>query len=349
MSRVVTFGEIMARMAAPAFKRFQQAMPGALDVTFAGAEASIAGSLAHLGASASFVTALPSHSIGDACLASLRATGIDTRHIVRTDRGRLGIYFLETGANQRSGNIIYDREGSSISVTPPEAYRWSEIFETADWFVVSGITPALSRNAAEVTALAIKEASSRGVKIAIDMNYRSKLWQWDPPLSARELATRTMRALIPSADLFIGGREDAEAILNLETSLPLEDLVREITRKFPNLQRVAMTLRSGNSASTNHFGGLLYEKDSDMVAYAPKKEVLYPITNIVDRIGTGDAFSAALIFALITPELASAQSAIALATAAGCLAHSIEGDLNLNTRGEIESLMGGDSGGRVRR
>jgi 2-dehydro-3-deoxygluconokinase len=177
MSRVVTFGEIMARLAAPGFKRFQQAMPGTLDVTFAGAEASIAASIAFLGGDAAFVTALPEHAIADACVANLRSLGVNTRHILRTPQGRLGLYFLETGANQRPGNVIYDREGSAIAITPATDYDWNAIFAGAEWFIVSGITPAISRNAADVTLIALREASQRGVKVAIDMNYRSKLWQ----------------------------------------------------------------------------------------------------------------------------------------------------------------------------
>ena len=154
MSRFVTFGEIMGRLAPPGFKRFRQAMPGTLDITFGGAEASIAGSIAFLGGDAAFVTVLPDHAIGDACVANLRSIGLNTRHILRTDKGRLGIYFLETGANQRSGNVIYDREGSSIAITPATAYDWNSIFDGAEWFVTSGITPAISSNAADVTATA---------------------------------------------------------------------------------------------------------------------------------------------------------------------------------------------------
>ncbi len=349
MSRVVTFGEIMGRLAAPGFKRFQQAMPGTMDVTFAGAEASIAASIAYLGGDAAFVTALPEHAIADACVANLRSLGVNTRHILRTPQGRLGLYFLETGANQRPGNVIYDREGSAIAITPAADYDWNAIFEGAEWFIVSGITPAISRNAAEVTMTALHEASQRGVKVAIDMNYRSKLWQWEPPLLPRELATRTMRDLLPFADLFIGGREDAEAMLGLQGSPSLDELARQIAQQFPRISRVAMTVREGISATHNNFGGLLFEKATDQVCHAPVNGRLYPITNIVDRLGAGDAFTAGLIYALTNPDLDAPQSAIAFATAAGCLAHSIEGDFNFSTREEIAALVGGDSAGRVKR
>lgn len=349
MSRVVTFGEIMGRLAAPGFQRFQQAMPGALDVTFAGAEASIAASIAYLGGDAAFVTALPQHAIADACVADLRSLNVGTRHILRTAQGRLGLYFLEAGANQRPGNVIYDREGSAVAITPATAYDWPAIFAGAEWFVISGITPAISRNAAEVTRTALREATQRGVKVACDMNYRSKLWQWEPPLPPRELATRTMRELLPFVDLFVGGREDAEAMLGLSGTDSLEALVREIARQFPRLQRVAMTLREGVSATHNNFGGLLYDKATDQVSFAPEPGRLYPITDIVDRLGAGDAFTAGLIYALMTPELATPQTAIRFATAAGCLAHSIEGDFNYSTRAEIEALMSGAVSGRVKR
>ena len=349
MSRVVTFGEIMARLAAPGFKRFQQAMPGTLDVTFAGAEASIATSIAYLGGDAAFVTALPEHAIADACVANLRSLSVNTRHILRTPQGRLGLYFLETGANQRPGNVIYDREGSAIAITRASEYDWNAIFDGAEWFIVSGITPAISRIAADVTMTALHEASQRGVKVAIDMNYRSKLWQWEPSLPPRELATRTMRDLLPFADLFIGGREDAEAMLGIQGSPSLDELARQISQLFPRISRVAMTVREGISATHNNFGGLLFDKATDQVCRAPENGQLYPITNIVDRLGAGDAFTAGLIFALTNPDLAAPKSAISFATAAGCLAHSIEGDFNFSTREEIAALVGGDSAGRVKR
>ena len=275
MSRIVTFGEVMARLATPGFKRFQQAMPGSLNVTFAGAEASIAASIAYLGGDAAFVTALPKHAIADACVADLRSMGVETKHIIRTDRGRLGLYFLETGANQRPGNVIYDRDGSSVAITPASDYDWSAIFKDAEWFVISGITPAISRNAAGVSMAAIREASARGVKVACDMNYRSKLWQWDPPLSARELATRTMRELMPSVDLFIGGREDAAEMLGIPDagSSPeaLVSVAMQISRQFPRIRRVAMTRREGISATQNNFAGTLVEAADDAAWFATMK------------------------------------------------------------------------------
>ncbi|MEI6712277.1 MAG: sugar kinase [Verrucomicrobiota bacterium] len=349
MSRLVAFGEIMGRFVTPGYQRFQQAMPGTLHTSFAGAEATIASSYAYLGGSAAFVTALPQHAIADACVASLRIFGVDTSHIVRTDSGRLGLYFLEQGANQRPTTVIYDRDGSSVSITPATAYDWNTILEGADWFITSGITPALSQNAAAVTKTALQEASKRGVKIAIDMNFRQKLWKWDPALSARELATKTMRDLLPFADLFIGGAEDAAAMVGAEPSTPPENLARQLTEAFPRLNLVAMTRREGVSASQNLLGGFLYERQTQIAYLAPANGQKYSIQNIVDRIGTGDAFTAALLYALTRPELARAQCAVEFATAAACLAHSIEGDQNFTTRSEVEALLQGDSSGRVQR
>jgi 2-dehydro-3-deoxygluconokinase len=356
MSRVLAFGEIMGRLAAPGFKRFQQTMPGTLEITFAGAEASVAAAITYLGGEAAFVTALPDHAIADACVANLRSMGVDTRHIVRTPHGRLGLYFLETGTNQRPGNVIYDREASAVSITPASAYPWTEIFGEAAWFHISGITPAISRNAAEVARTALREARQRGLRISCDMNFRSKLWRWEPGLNARELASRTMRELLPYADVFIGGKEDAAGLLGIYPRPgapdPLADVASQIAEQFPQLSQVAMSLRQGGSASHNQWSGMLYDVAQHQAFYAPIKDGRhepYVIQGIVDRLGAGDAFAAGLIFANTTPELAAPQTAISFATAASCLAHLIEGDFNYVTRTEIEQLMAGNGSGGVNR
>lgn len=343
MSRVVTFGEIMARIATPGFARFQQAMPGSVNVTFAGAEASIAASLAYLGIDAAFVTALPDHAIAYACLADLRSLGVETKHILRTAEGRLGIYFLEHGANQRGGNVIYDRDGSSVAITPASAYDWDAIFSGCEWFIISGITPAISRNASEVASVAVQEARKRGIQVVCDMNYRTKLWRWEPPLSARDLATRTMRALLKHVSVFVGGISDATAMLGIEHDGDLPALARQIVVQFPNLTHAAFTVRDGSTAAAQCFSGALYEAATATLHTAP----VYTITQIVDRLGAGDAFTAGLVFSFL--QNSPAPSAVAFATAAGCLAHSIEGDYNYSTRAEIEALMQGDGGGRVSR
>lgn len=350
MSRIVAFGEIMGRLAAPGCLRFSQAMPGALELTFAGAEVNAAVAIAQLGGDVSFVTALPDHAIASTCVAQLRGLGVSTSEILRTSRGRLGLYFLETGANQRPGQVIYDREHSALAVTPADAYDWDRILAGAEWLLISGITPAVSRNAAEVARVALRAATARGLRIAFDMNFRAKLWQWEPPLSARELASRTLRELLPEVDLLIGGREDFESMLDDEPGkMSGEDLARAIVARFPRIVQVGMTLREGLSAHHNNWGGMLFDARSGGVFYAPGTSERYAITQIVDRLGAGDAFTGALLYSLTTPELSSPEIALRFATAASCLAHSIQGDYNLVDRAEVEALLSGDDSGRVRR
>lgn len=351
-TKVVAFGEIMARLAPPGFLRFGQSMPGTLDLTFAGAEASVAVSIAYLGGSASFVTALPANALGEACVANLRGMGVDTRHILRTAQGRLGLYFVEAGINQRPGNVIYDRADSSVAITPPDQYPWDDIFADAGWFHFSGITPAISRNAAEVTRVAVAQASARGLPISCDMNYRSKLWNWEPGTPPRELATRTMRELLPSATVFLGGREDAAELLGIDPGSPWREAARAVARQYPRLTHVAMTIRETLSAGHHRWAGMLYDAAQDLPCFAPEREGVlepYSIPQIVDRLGGGDAFAAGLLFALTTPGLCAARSAIAFATAASALAHSIAGDFNYTTRSEVEALLAGASPGRVQR
>ncbi len=356
MSRIVAFGEIMCRLATPGQKRFGQAMPGQLDTTFAGAEASAAVSIAHLGGRASFVTALPDHALAEACLAQLRSFGVETEHILRVPQGRLGLFFYEAGSNQRPANVIYDRENSSVSITPAATYDWDAIFEGAEWLILSGITPAISKNAAEVTEIAMQQAQAHGVKIACDMNYRSKLWNWDPSLKPRELASQTMRKLLPYVTLFLGGEQDAAEILGItpdeNSEQPLLDIARQISKRYPQMTHIAMTLRECFSANHHSFGGVLYVREQDEIFHAPMRNGQYQpyqITDIVDRLGGGDAFTAGLLFAMGDPELNDPQNTINFATAAACLSHSFEGDYNLATRAEIETLMHGDLSGRVNR
>lgn len=360
--RIVTFGEIMARLAPPGFLRLSQALPGSLDVTFAGAEANVAASLAMLGADAEFVTALPRHALADACLAVLRGLNVETRHVVRTDAGRLGLYFLESGANQRPSQVIYDREYASVSLTPSASYDWDAICEGAQWFHVTGITPALSETAAHVALQAVEAAKTRGLTVSCDLNFRKKLWRWDPDVPPRELAEKTMRRLLPHVDVLVANEEDCSDVLGITAgstdvhSGQLEidrypDVARQVVEQFPNLGHVAITLRESLSASHNNWGGMLYVAGTQQVCFAPCDDGgayrPYEIKNIVDRVGGGDAFAAGLIFALTIPELQAPETAIRFAVAASCLAHSIMGDFNYHTRKEVESLMGGSGSGRV--
>jgi len=357
---VVTFGEIMCRLAAPGHVRLRQTR--AFDAVYAGAEASVAASICNFGGSARFVTALPKHALAQAAIDTVRGIGIDTSHILRTETGRLGLYFLETGANQRPSNVVYDRADSAIATTPAEAYEWSAIFSDAHWLHLSGITPALSQHAAKATRLAAQKAKQAGAQVSIDLNYRSKLWTWNSALSQNQLAEQTMRSILPFVDLVIGNEEDCHDMLGIQAgdtdvhSGELEigrypDVARQVIQQFPNVSRVAITLRESRSASHNNWGAMLYDAASDQPTFAPLDAdgnyVPYEIKNIVDRVGGGDAFASGLIFALITPELSEPQSALRFAVAASCLKHSIQGDFNMMTRPEVESLMAGSASGRV--
>ncbi len=360
MKPVVTFGEIMGRLAAPANLRLRQTRD--FEVTYAGAEASVAASICNFGGTARYVTALPKHALAEATVDSVRAVGVDTQYILRTDEGRLGLYFLETGANQRPSNVIYDRADSAVSITPAERYDWDAIFEGAQWLHLSGITPALSENAAEATRIAAQKAQAAGCRVSIDLNFRGKLWKWDASKTARELAQETMRKILPFIDVVIANEEDCHDVLGiragdtdvhsgaLDTSR-YPDVARQVAAQFPNISSVAITLRESYSANHNNWGAMLYDAASDKPHFAPLDADgnyrSYEIKNIVDRVGGGDSFAGGLIFALTTDELSDPSDAIRYAVAASCLKHSIKGDFNFSTRKEVEALMGGSASGRV--
>ncbi|MBN8711344.1 MAG: carbohydrate kinase [Verrucomicrobia bacterium 61-8] len=361
MKTIVTFGEIMGRLSPEGYTRFFQSMPGQLDLTFAGAEANVAASLALLGSMVSFVTALPSNVLGDTCVHTLRGIGVDTSHILRTEQGRLGLYFVEKGANQRPSNVVYDRAHSSIAVTPADGFDWQGIFSDACWLHVSGITPALSKTAFESTLTAVRCAKSAGAKVSCDLNFRKKLWQWEEGTSTTSLARRCMAEILPHVDVAIANEEDASDVLGIQAEgndiegghlaidrYPL--VAKDIVNRFPNISKVAITLRESLSASHNNWGAMLYDTTDGNAHFAPVsdgKYTPYEIRNIVDRVGGGDSFAAGLIFALNTSELAVPATSIRFAVAASCLAHSIEGDFNLSSRAEVEALMSGNASGRV--
>ncbi|MEP4079542.1 sugar kinase [Haloferula sp.] len=357
---VVTFGEIMGRMAAPANLRLRQTRN--IEVTYAGAEASVAASICNFGGNARYVTALPKHALAEATVDSVRSVGIDTRYVLRTDKGRLGLYFLETGANQRPSNVIYDRADSAIAITPADDYDWSGIFEGASWLHLSGITPALSKIAAEATLIAAQKAKAAGAQVSIDLNFRGKLWTWDDSKSARELAQDTMRKVLPFVDVIIANEEDCHDVLGIRAgdtdvhsgvldTARYPDVARQVVQQFPNVSKVAITLRESYSADHNNWGAMLFDSASDTAAFAPLDAdgnyQSYEIKHIVDRVGGGDSFAGGLIFALTTPELSEPQTAVRYAVAASCLKHSIKGDFNFSTRAEVEALMGGSASGRV--
>ncbi len=360
MKKVVTFGEIMGRLAAPSNMRLRQSRN--LDVTYAGAEASVAASICNFGGKARYVTALPKHSLAEATMDAIRSVGIDTDYILRTDVGRLGLYFLETGANQRPSNVIYDRADSAIAITQASDYDWDAIFKDAQWLHLSGITPALSKIAAEATLVAAQKAKEAGITVSIDLNFRGKLWNWDANFSSKMLAQKTMREILPFIDVVIGNEEDCHDVLgiqagktdvhsgDLDTSR-YPDVARQVVQQFPNVQKVAITLRESISASHNNWGAMLFDAVSNTPFFAPLDEKgnynPYQIKNIVDRVGGGDSFAGGLIFASITPELSNSQTALNYAIAASCLKHSIKGDFNYSTRAEVERLMSGNASGRV--
>jgi 2-dehydro-3-deoxygluconokinase len=321
----------------------------------------VAASLAMLGVEASFVTALPRHAVADALVDRLRGLGIDTRDILRRDEGRLGLFFTEAGANQRPSVVVYDRQGATVAVTPPAAYDWDRILQGASWFHITGVTPSISRNAADVALAAVKAARARGLRVSCDLNFRARLWGWDPPTPARELAGRVMRGILAFADTVVGNEEDASDVLGIRAKdtdvssgrLSAEryvEVAEAIVKQIPSVRRVAFTLRESLSASWNRWGAMLFDAGSGEAHFAPLSDGLYrpyEIRNIVDRVGAGDSFAAALIFAELTAELREPRTAAAFAAAASCLCHSIQGDFNYSSRSEIETLMTGSGSGRV--
>ena len=362
--RVVTFGEVMLRLAPEDFLRLRQVIPGRLEATFGGGELNVAVSVACQGGESAFLTASPDNPITDSLVQEMRKLGVDDSLIQRVDEGRFGIYFVETGANQRGGSVTYDRSGASVAVTPAERYDWDAAFQGANWFHITGITPAISQTAAEAALASVKAARARGLTVSCDLNFRKKLWKWDPHRTPVELARETMSELVQHIDVVIANEEDADLSLGIadEASdveagqIDTEGYVRvarRIVEQYPNVSKVAITLRESISASHNNWGAMLFDAASGEAHFAPLNQngdySPYEIRNIVDRVGAGDSFAGGLIFALNTPELADSGTAIRYAVAASCLKHSIKGDFNYSTRAEIESLMKGGGSGRVQR
>lgn len=359
----VAFGEIMMRVAPPGHLRLRQVLPGAVEVTFAGAEANVCASLANFGAAARFVTAVPNNPLSDAVVANLRSLGVDTRFMVRRSEGRLGIYFVETGANQRSSTVIYDRDHSAISLASSTEYDFAGALQDAHWLHITGITPSLSERAYQATLAIVQLAKQRGLPVSCDLNFRKKLWRWRPGLAANLLARECMSEILKFVDLAIANEEDAADVLDIHAegtnieggqinAVGYEQVARRMIAKFPNLARVAFTLRESYSADHNNWGGLLFDRSSDRAYLAPLDAQgnyrPYEIRDIVDRVGGGDSFGAGLMFALQQTG-ADPQRALHFGVAASCLKHSIRGDFNYVTREEVEALVGGAASGRVRR
>ena len=338
--RVVTFGELMLRLAPNGYYRFFQ--NDQMQATFGGGEANVAVSLANYGLDSVYVTKLPKHAIGQGAVDSLRYFGVDTSKIVRGG-DRVGIYFLEKGASQRGSVCIYDRAHSAIATASVKDFDWDSIFDGADWFHFTGITPALGKNVAEICVDACKAAKSRGVKISCDLNYRGKLW-------TREEARETMTELAKYIDVCISNEEDAKDVFGIETENTdiyggklnhegYKSVAKQLADTF-GFEKVAITLRTSISASDNDWAGMLYDGES----YCFSKT--YHL-HIVDRVGGGDSFGGGLIYSLLSGK--SSQDAIEFAVAASALKHSVEGDYNRVSVSEVEKLANGDGSGRIKR
>lgn len=361
---IAGFGETMLRLSPEGFMRLNQALPGMLRASFGGGEANVCVSIARFGMESRYLTALPKNPIADALVAELRGIGVDTSRILRTDSGRVGIYFAETGANQRGSAVVYDRAHSAIASTPPSAYHFDAMLDGVTWLHLSGITPSLSHEACDANLALARTAAARGVSISLDLNFRKKLWRWEPGTPPRELAGRCMAELAALADILIGNEEDAKDVFGIEAanssiengSLSLDgyrDVAKELSMRFPKARYVAITLRESHSATWNGWGAMLYDVKAGKAFFAPLAPdgtySPYEIRSIVDRIGGGDAFCGGLIYALNTEEWAEPQKALAFAVAASCLKHSVHGDYNDVTVKEVESLALGNASGRVSR
>lgn len=345
MKKIVTFGEIMLRLATPGYDRFIQSK--SLNSTFGGGEANVSVSLANYGLPTEFVTRLPKNDIAEWCLSELRKYNVGTQHIVKGGE-RVGIYFLETGAVARASKVVYDRAHSSIATIEPGMINWDEVFKDAQWFHWTGITPAISQGAADVCLEAIKEANKRGITVSTDLNYRKNLWKYG------KTASEVMPALVEGCDIILGNEEDAEKVFGIKPegfdvahtggevdAAEFESVCKQLMKRFPRAKKVIITLRGSINANHNTWGGVLY---SDKL-YESKR---YDITHIVDRVGGGDSFMGGLIYGLISyPN--DDQKALNFAVAASCLKHTVYGDFNLVTVSEVENLMKGDGSGRVYR
>lgn len=346
MAKIVTFGEIMLRLATPGYLRFSQA--GELTATFGGGEANVAVSLANYGMDVEFVTRLPENDIAQACVKDLRKHGVKTDNIIYGGT-RLGIYFLETGAVARASKVIYDRAHSAVSEIEPGMIDWDKVFEGAEWFHWTGITPAISQGATDVCLEAIKAANRRGLTVSCDLNYRKNLWKYG------RTAAEVMPELVEGCDIILGNEEDAEKVFGIKPegfdatatagdvhAAEFESVCVQLMRRFGKAKKVIITLRGSINANHNTWGGVLY--DGKTLYQSPR----YDITHIVDRVGGGDSFMGGLIYGLMTHP-GDDRYALDFAAAASCLKHTIYGDYNEVSVSEVENLMKGDGSGRVSR
>ncbi|MEA4894991.1 MAG: sugar kinase [Oscillospiraceae bacterium] len=340
--KYLSFGEIMLRLKSPGLERFFQSP--AFEATFGGGEANVAVSLANYGLDAGFLTVLPQNVIGDECIRDLRRHGVDTSRILR-GKGRMGLYYLEGGANQRPSKVVYDREFSAVSLAKPGDIDWDKAFEGIEWFHITGITPAISESAMLLSIESVKEAKNRGITVSCDLNYRKNLWKYG------KTAPEVMRELAKYVDVAIANEEDCQKSLGITVDVTVEsgeldlgkyeDLTKSVLREYPNMKLIAITLRESKSADSNGWAACMNDGEN---FYHSRK---YMINDIVDRVGGGDSFAGGLIYGLDAYN--DKQKALEFAVAASCLKHSIIGDFNLATVSEVESLLGGDGSGRVQR
>ena len=352
MTRVVTLGEVLLRLKSPGAERlFQSPL---LEATFGGAEANVAASLAQFGVETRFVSAVPASNVGDACIAALRAFGIDTSMIKRQGE-RLGIYFLENGANQRPSRVTYDRAGSAMSTAKTSDFDWNAVFDGADWFHVSGVTPAISAAAADLSIAAATAARDKGITVSCDYNYRKNLWRYG------RAAPSVMRELVSLATVGIANEEDCQKALGIGSDADVSDaapartdvknetleldeyrlLAERVLAAFPNLERQVITVRESRSADHNGWAAVLHNRREFLTSRR------HDITDIVDRVGAGDSFAAGIIYGLRTYR--DDQRTLEFAAAASCLKHSVPGDINRVSIAEVEALVAGDGSGRVQR
>jgi len=342
MKKYITFGEVMLRLKSPNLEKFFQSP--LLEATFGGGEANVTVGLARFGLNVAYISVIPNNPIGDACIGELRRQGVDTSSIVRKG-DRLGIYFLETGANQRPSKVIYDRSHSAIVEAKTGDINWDRVFDKATWFHITGITSAISLSASELSLEAVKKAREKGITVSCDLNYRGKLWKYE------KSAPEVMSELVKYTDIVIGNEEDCQKSLGVKVDIDIEsgklqaEKYRELTDKilklYPNIKKIALTLRESHSANYNGWSAGLNNRKEFLIS---KK---YEIHNIVDRVGAGDTFAAGFIYGL--NNLNSDKEALEFAVAASCLMHSIPGDLPLLSVEEVKSLAGGAGSGRVQR
>ena len=360
----LAFGEIMARVAPPGNLRWRQALPGAVQVTWGGGEANVCASLALLGQKTRYVTALPRTPIAEAVVASLRGLGVDTDHILWRKEGRLGLYFVEGGANQRGSTVIYDRANSAASLAEPDEYNFGAALTGVKRLHITGITPAISEAACRANLAIARQAKQVGVSVSCDLNFRKKLWNWRPGTAPKQLARECIAQVLPFVDVVIANEEDAADVLDIHAAdtdvatgrinaVAYQQVAQQIAQRFPNVTYVAITLRESLSANHNNWGAMLYDTKLRQAHFAPCSQQgdyqPYEIRDIVDRVGAGDSFSAGLLYALASQEYSQPAQAISFAVAASCLKHSIQGDFNYVGLDEVITLMGGNASGRVQR